>query len=146
MLFLSSRKVGSLALALAVLAVEVVFAWLSSRVYTVFLRADVDGWELEVFQGVIFLTLAVFGFVLATHRHYGVAAIRERGRAGARSGVVGIFLAAGVIIAHDWGAVIYTVLGTGRGATPVLVLVTVGMCGLALVPFLIGRMRLVLAA
>ncbi len=143
--FLHSRKFGYVALTLAVLALEVVFAWRISLVYGEILQGQGAAWEIGVLKGTIFLAVAVFGFVLATHRHYGVAAIRERVKRGAWSGAFGVFMAMVVIVAHDWGAAIYTVFGKGQVPTPGLIAVTVGMCGLVLVPFLIGRMALAMA-
>ena len=96
-------------------------------------------------RGTIFLAVAVFGFVLATHRHYGVEAIRERVKRGARSGALGVFMAMVVIVVHDWGAAIYTVFGKNQAPNLGLIMVTVGMCGLVLVPFLIGRMAQAMA-
>ncbi len=142
---LHSRKFGYLALTLAVLALEVVFAWRISLVYGEILQGQASGWEIWVLKATIFLAVAVFGFVLATHRHYGVAAIRERVKQGKRAGAFGVFMAVVVIVAHDWGAAIYTVFGKNQAATPGVIAVTVGMCGLVLVPFLVGRMALVMA-
>jgi hypothetical protein len=143
--FIHSRKFGYVALTLAVLALEVVFAWRISLVYGELLQGQGSPQEVAVLKWAVFLAVAVFGFVLATHRHYGVAAIRERVKQGAWSGALGVFVAVVVIVAHDWGAAIYTVFGKGQAPTPGLVAVTVGMCGLVLVPFLIGRMALAMA-
>lgn len=143
--FLHSRKFGYVALTLAVLALEVVFAWRISLVYGEILQGQGAAWEIWVLKATIFLAVAIFGFVLATHRHYGVAAIREQVKRGAWSGALGVFMAMAVIVAHDWGAAIYTVFGKGQEPTPGLIAVTVGMCGLVLVPFLIGRMALAMA-
>src|SRR5215469_8196570 len=143
--FIHSRKFGYVTLTLAVLALEVVFAWRISLVYGEILQGQGSGLEVAVLKWAVFLAVAVFGFVLATHRHYGVAAIRERVKSGAWSGALGVFVAVVVIVAHDWGAAIYTVFGKGQAPTPGLVAVTVGMCGLVLVPFLIGRMALTMA-
>ena len=142
---LHSRKFGYLALTLAVLALEVVFAWRISLVYGEILQGQASGWEIWVLKATIFLAVAVFGFVLATHRHYGVATIYERVKKGKRMGAFGVFMAVVVIVAHDWGAAIYTVFGKNQAPTPGLVMVTIGMCGLVLVPFLVGRMALVMA-
>jgi hypothetical protein len=142
---LHSRKFGYLALTLAVLALEVVFAWRISLVYGEILQGQASGWEIWVLKATIFLAVAVFGFVLATHRHYGVAAIRERAKYGVRRSTFGVLMAVVVIVAHDWGAAIYTVFGKNQAPTPGLVMVTIGMCGLVLVPFLVGRMALVMA-
>ncbi len=143
--FLHSRKFGYLALTLAVLALEVVFAWRISLVYGEILQGQASAWEVWVLKATIFLAVAVFGFVLATHRHYGVAAIYERVKKGKWSGAFGVFMAVVVIVAHDWGAAIYTVFGKNQTPTPGLIAVTVGMCGLVLVPFLVGRMAQVMA-
>ena len=143
--FLHSRKFGYMALTLAVLALELVFAWRISLVYGEILQGQGAAWEIGVLKGTIFLAVAVFGFVLATHRHYGVAAIRERVKRGGWSGALGVFMAMVVIVAHDWGAAIYTVFGKNQAPTAGLIAVTVGMCGLVLVPFLIGRMALAMA-
>jgi hypothetical protein len=143
--FLHSRKFGYVALTLAVLALEIVFAWRISLVYGEILQGQADVWEIWVLKATIFLAVAVFGFVLATHRHYGVAAIYERVKKGKWSGAAGVFMAVVVIVAHDWGAAIYTVFGKNQAPTPGLVMVTVGMCGLVLVPFLVGRMAQVMA-
>jgi hypothetical protein len=144
--FLHSRKFGYLALTLAVLALEIVFAWRISLVYGELLQGQASAWEIWVLKGTIFLAVAVFGFVLATHRHYGVAAIHERVKRGKWSGALGVFMAVVVIVAHDWGAAIYTIFGQqNRAPTPGLLAVTVGMCGLVLVPFLVGRMAQVMA-
>ncbi len=143
--FIHSRRFGYVALTLAVLALEVVFAWRISLVYGELLQGQATPREVAVLKWAVFLAVAVFGFVLATHRHYGVAAIRERMQEGAWSGALGVFVAVLVIIAHDWGAAIYTVFGKGQAPNPGLVMVTIGMCGLVLVPFLIGRMALALA-
>lgn len=143
---LHSRKFGYLALTLAVLALEVVFAWRISLVYGEILQGQASIWEVWVLKATIFLAVAVFGFVLATHRHYGVEAIRERVKKGKWSGAFGVLMAVVVIVAHDWGAAIYTVFGQqNRLPTPGLLAVTVGMCGLVLVPFLVGRMAQVMA-
>jgi hypothetical protein len=142
---LHSRKFGYLALTLAVLALEIVFAWRISLVYGEILQGQADSWEIWVLKVTIFLAVAVFGFVLATHRHYGVAAIEERVKKGKRWGTSGVLMAVVVIVAHDWGAAIYTVFGKNQAPTPGLVMVTIGMCGLVLVPFLVGRMALVMA-
>ncbi len=143
--FIHSRKFGYVALTLAVLALEVVFAWRISLVYGELLQGQGTPTEVAVLKWAVFLAVAVFGFVLATHRHYGVAAIRERVKQGARAGALGVFVAVLVIVAHDWGAAIYTVFGKGQAPNPGLVMVTVGMCGLVLVPFLIGRMAQAMA-
>jgi hypothetical protein len=50
-----------------------------------------------------------------------------------------------VIVVHDWGAAVYTVFGKNQAPNLALVMVTVGMCGLVLVPFLIGRMAQAMA-
>jgi hypothetical protein len=143
--WLHSRKFGYLALTLAVLGLELVFAWRIALVYGEILYGQADAWQVSVLQWMIFLAVAVFGFVLATHRHYGVATIYERVKRGKRLSAFGVLMAVVVIVAHDWGAAIYTVFGKNQAPTPGLVMVTIGMCGLVLVPFLVGRMALVMA-
>ncbi len=145
MTIVHSRKFGYVALTLAVLALEVVFAWRISLVYGELLQGQASVWEIWVLKGTIFLAVAVFGFVLATHRHYGVAAIEERVKHGKWGGKAGVVVAVLVVVAHDWGAAIYSVFGHNRAPNVGLVAVTMGMCGLVLVPFLIGRMAQVLA-
>jgi hypothetical protein len=143
--FLSSRKSGAVLLTLGILVVEGAFAWLCSRAYGALLSRYMGMWEVQqVLQWVVFLALTVFGFVLAAHRQYGVAAMWERARASGRSEARGVFLVA-LVVAHDWGAALYTVFGMGQGPTLPLVLVMVGMCGLALMPFLLGPLLLALA-
>src|SRR5579885_3552751 len=94
---LHSRKFGYLALTLAVLALEVVFAWRISLVYGEILQGQASAWEIWVLKTTIFLAVGVFGFVLATHRHYGVAAIEERVKKGKWGGKLGVLTAVVVI-------------------------------------------------
>jgi signal transduction histidine kinase len=143
--FLHSRKFGYWAFTLAVLALEFVFAWRISLVYGEILQGQASAWEIWVLKWTIFLAVAVFGFVLATHRHYGVAAIEERVKKGKWGGKLGVFTAVVVIVAHDWGAAIYSVFGHNRAPNLGLVAITIGMCGLVLVPFAVGRMALTMA-
>lgn len=139
MAFLSySRALVSLLATLTALAVEGAFSWLCSQAYVTVLHPYEGRWELEVFQWLVFFALTSLGFVLTVHRRYGVAAIHVRAKTGARSGVVGVFVAAGIVVAHDWGGVMYTIWGTGREPTSLTVTGTVGLCALALLPFLIG--------
>jgi hypothetical protein len=143
MTILYVSKAGRFWLTLVVLAVEVALAWLSARAYAILLYGSLEVWELEVFQWVIFLNLAVIGSVLAVHPRYGVAALQARARLIGKRRVVEAWLAVGVVVAYDWGgAAIYTVLGTGNSATLIVVIRVVALCGLALLPFLIGRILL----
>ncbi len=141
--FLHSRKFGYMAFTLAVLGLEIFFAWRVSIVYGELMAGQASATEIKVLKIMVFAAVAVFGFVLATHRHYGVATIRERIKKGANWSAFGVFMAVVVMIAHDWGAAIYSALN-GRTLSFGLLAITIGMCGLALVPYLVGQMARVM--
>jgi hypothetical protein len=80
---------------------------------------------------------------LATHRHAGVEAIRQRKPVKNRPALAGLFLAVLVVVAHDLAATVYTV-GAINSAGAVAALL--GMCALTLLPFLTGYMSHAIAA
>lgn len=141
--FIHSRRVAHDLMVLAVLAMEVFFAWRASLMYVFILTGRVSAYELDVVRWLVFLAVGVFGFALATHRHAGVEAIRKRKMSGNGWALMGIFLAAGVVILHDVAATIYTVGAVDTFGAWVAV---VGMCFLVFLPFLVGYMSHAIAA
>jgi cation transport ATPase len=135
--FIHSRRVAHDLMVLAVLAMEVFFAWRASLMYQFILTGRVGMVELDIIRWLVFLAVGVFGFALATHRHAGVEAIRKRKADHNRLALSGIFGAVLVVVAHDLAATIYTVgavdsLGAGVAVA--------GMCCLVFLPFLVGYM------
>jgi hypothetical protein len=141
--FIHSRRVAHDLMVLAVLAMEIFFAWRASLMYVFILTGRVNAYELEVVRWLVFLAVGVFGFALATHRHAGVDAIRSRKANAGWSSLAGLFLAAGIVILHDVAATIYTVGSIDSFASVVAV---VGMCFLVFLPFLVGYMSHSIAA
>jgi hypothetical protein len=141
--FIHSRRVAHDLMVLAVLAMEVFFAWRASLMYDFLLAGRVNALELGIIRWLVFLAVGVFGFALATHRHAGVDAILQRNARANWRALSGVFLAVLVVIAHDLAATIYTV-GTidtiGAGVA------VVGMCCLVFLPFLVGYMSHAIAA
>jgi hypothetical protein len=141
--FLHSKRVGHDLLVLAVLMLEVFFAWRSSLMYVFILASRVNPVELEVVRWLVFVAVGVFGFALAVHRHAGVQAIRNLKREGNGLALAGIFGAVVVVVGHDLASVIYTV---GQVDTIGAGVAVVGMCCLTLLPFLCGYMSHAIAA
>lgn len=152
-----SRHSAYYLLALMAFAMEMVFGWRASVMYEHFLAPYVGFWELVGFRLVVFLGVAVGGYVLATHRQFGLEAITDRIK---KRGLVrkfelgkiswaeySVYGGVIVIIIHDWAGVIYTVFGESVTApiNMVTIAVTVGMCAFCLLPFLLGHMMLALA-
>ncbi len=153
MRFIHSRKTGYFLLVVGVLGLELVLAWRVALVYAAILAPIASHLEVVTLQLIVFLAVAIFGFTLATHRQYGVAAIRAKRAAARESGqpsvgrgaVVGSFLAVIVVILHDWGGTLYSIFGQGQQDNVGVLAVSVGMCGLALIPFLVSGITLALA-
>jgi hypothetical protein len=152
---LHSRHSAYALLAIMAAAMEGIFGWRASVMYEHFLAPYVDFWELWAFRIVVFLGVAVGGYVLATHRQYGLEAIamRIRVRGGYQAAKdssiwwngLAIVVAMGVVVIHDWAGVIYTVFGAGARPNFINASVTIGMCVFCLLPFLLGHMMLALA-
>jgi len=139
--FIHSRRVAHDLMVLAVLAMEAFFAWRASLMYVFILSGRVNAIELEVIRWLVFLAVGVFGFALATHRHAGLAAIKEHEAKGGQA--LGIWGAVIVVVAHDLAATIYTV-GTPDSFGAYVAIV--GMCALVFLPFLVGLMSHAIAA
>lgn len=139
---LHSRKTGYVLLVLAVLALEIFLGWRASIMYASILAGQIGLVELNVIKWLVFFAIAVFGFTLSVHRHYGAEAIvdhlKKRGKQA--NGWAGIGTAMFIVILHDLSATIYTVFGNGRAPTFPLIAASIGMCCLCLVPFLMSRM------
>jgi hypothetical protein len=141
--FIHSRRVAHDLLVLAVLAMEVFFAWRASLMYAFLLAGRVEAVELDIIRWLVFLAVGVFGFALATHRHAGVEAIRQRKAERNRLTLTGILGAVLVVVAHDLAATLYTVGAIDSAGAGVAV---VGMCCLVFLPFLVGYMSHAIAA
>lgn len=140
--FLHSRKTGYILLVLAVLALEIFLGWRASIMYAAILAGQIGLVELNIIKWLVFFAIAVFGFTLSVHRHYGAEAIvdhmKERGKK--VNGWAGIATAMLIVILHDLTATIYTVFGDGKAPTFPLVAASAGMCALCFIPFLMSRM------
>ncbi len=153
--FIHSRKTGYVLLVLGVLGLELVLAWRVALVYAAILTPIVSSLEVGVLQGIAFFSVAIFGFTLATHRRYGVQAVKKRAAEQARergkepswwnASVIGAFLAVIVVVLHDWGGTLYSLFGQGQQDNVGVFAVSVGMCGLALIPFLVSGITQALA-
>ncbi len=139
--FLHTRRMAHDLLVFGVLAMEVFFAWRASLMYVFILTGRVNAYELEVVRWLVFLAVGVFGFALATHRHAGLAAIKDHEATGQRA--AGIWGAVVVVVAHDLAATIYTVGAPDNFGAYVAI---VGMCALVFLPFLVGLMSHAIAA
>lgn len=139
---LHSRKTGYFFLVLAVLALEIFLGWRSSIMYAAILSGEIGLLELNLIKWLVFLAIAVFGFTLSVHRHYGAEAIvdhmKQRGKT--VGGWAGIATAMVIVIFHDLAATVYTVFGDGKTPTFPLIAATAGMSALCFVPFLTSRM------
>ncbi|HLW01877.1 MAG TPA: hypothetical protein VKT82_24700 [Ktedonobacterales bacterium] len=140
--FLHSRKTGYFLLVIAVLALEIFLGWRASIMYAAILAGQIGLLELNVIKWLVFFAVAVFGFTLSVHRHYGAEAIVDHmlTRGKQVNGWAGIGTAMGIIVLHDLAATIYTVFGNGKAPTFPLIAATLGMCALCFVPFLMSRM------
>jgi hypothetical protein len=141
--FIHSKRVAHDLMVLAVLAMEVFFAWRASLMYQFLLTGRVNALELDIIRWLVFAAVGVFGFALATHRHAGVDAIRQRKPGANWRQLSGVFLAVLVVVAHDLAATIYTVGSIDSAGAWVAV---VGMCALVFLPFLVGYMSHAIAA
>lgn len=139
--FLHTRRMAHDLLIFGVLAMEVFFAWRASLMYVFILTGRVNAYELEVVRWLVFVAVGVFGFALATHRHAGLAAIKDH--QATRQSAAGIWGAMVVVVAHDLAATIYTV---GAPDTFGAYVAIVGMCALVFLPFLVGLMSHAIAA
>jgi len=152
---LHSRRSGYFLLGLAILFIEVFFGYRSAVMYGAAFAQYLGFWELLSCQVVVGMGVAIGGYVLSTHRQFGVEAIAERlrGKHEYKADVdhkiwwseVGIMAAVVVVVLHEFAGVIYTLFGKGQPATLVTIVVTIGMCAFALLPFFLGHMQLALA-
>lgn len=152
---LHSKATAWWLLCLAVTMIEVFFGFRAAVMYGAFLSAYLDVLELIAFQICVGVGVAIGGYVLSTHRQYGLEAIAERIAERARhakdyrdklSGAeTGVLLACLVVVLHEIAGVIYTVFGKGQPVTWIAIVVCVGMCAFVLLPFFLGHMMLALA-
>lgn len=152
---LHSRQSGYFLLGLAILFIEMFFGYRSAVMYGEAFKPYLDFLELMACQTVVGAGVAIGGYVLSTHRQFGIEAIAERiaARYKYQSEVqskmgwaeTGIWLAVAVVVLHEFAGVIYTLFGKGQSITFVSLAVAVGMCAFALLPFLLGHMQLALA-
>jgi signal transduction histidine kinase len=139
---LHSRKTGYFLLVLAVLALEIFLGWRASIMYEAILVGQIGLVELNIIKWLVFFAIAVFGFTLSVHRHYGAEAIVDHMKTRGKQvkGWAGIATAMFIVILHDLSATVYTVFGNGRVPTFPLIAASIGMCCLCFIPFLMSRM------
>ncbi len=150
-----SRRAAYKLMVLSVLALEAFFGWRASLMYESVLKDAVGPVELQVIKWLVFVAICVFGFVLSTHRQFGIEAIYDRvaarGLAHADQdaqtcqAVRYIKLAVVVVVVHDLAGTLYTIFQPGRAVTFGPVAMAVGACALVFLPFLVGHMALALA-
>ncbi|HLW03550.1 MAG TPA: hypothetical protein VKT82_33195 [Ktedonobacterales bacterium] len=150
-----SRRTAYKLMVLSVLALEAFFGWRASLMYESVLKNEVGPIELQVIKWLVFVAIWVFGFVLSTHRQFGIEAIYDRvaarGLAQAdqdtetNRAVRYIKLAVLVVVVHDLAGTLYTIFQPGHPVTFGPVAMAVGACALVFIPFLVGHMALALA-
>ncbi len=150
-----SRRTAYKLMVLSVLALEAFFGWRASLMYESVLKDEVGPVELQVIKWLVFVAIWVFGFVLSTHRQFGIEAIYDRvaarGLAQAdqdaetNRSVRYIKLAVLVVVVHDLAGTLYTIFQPGHPVTFGPVAMAVGACALVFIPFLVGHMALALA-
>lgn len=165
---LHTRQWAYGALTLSVLGLEAFLGWRAEEMYAALLGTFASPLELLLVRLVIGVSVAVFGFVLATHRQYGLEAQLERikdkesrldgfdANALRRHARRNLFLAMAFVIIHDIAGAIYLILASQPGLTLTtfeanvvldlqLIMATLGMTAIVFIPFLIGHFTLALA-
>ncbi len=140
----------------SMLALEGVFGWRAGLMYSTILgNLTGSGIELTVIVVAMSIGLGVFGFFLATHRQQALEAQEDSLRTRKEKGLLEekaykkalrhsermITLAVVLVVVHDVGGALYTVLAsvhTLQDLSIPLVAAAVAMSALAIVPFLIG--------
>jgi hypothetical protein len=152
---LHSRRTAYKLMVLSVLALEAFFGWRASLMYESVLKAEVGAVEVQVIKWLVFVAISVFGFVLSTHRQFGIEAIHDRvaarglaqadQEAETTRAVRYIKLAVVVVVVHDLAGTLYTIFQPGQPVTFGPVAMAIGACALVFIPFLVGHMALALA-
>jgi hypothetical protein len=150
-----SRRTAYKLMVLSVLALKAFFGWRASLMYESVLKHEVPPVELQVIKWLVFLAISVFGFVLSTHRQFGIEAIADRVEARGLAkadqdaetnrAIRYIKLAVLVVVVHDLAGTLYTIFQPGQPVTFGPVAMAVGACALVFIPFLVGHMALALA-
>ncbi|GEM_PF-7060249 len=156
------------ALTLSVLGLEAFLGWRAEEMYAALLGSFASPVELLIVRLVIGVSVAIFGFVLATHRQYGLEAQLERikekegkldgfdARKLRKRARRNLFLAMTFVIVHDVAGAIYLILASQAGLTLAtlegnavlaiqLSMAALGMTAMVFLPFLIGHFTLALA-
>jgi hypothetical protein len=113
-------------------------------------------WEVWGLTILLSMAVALFGFALATHRQYGLEAIKNRlqkqmppNTTLPEGAIAGdrwmIRLAMAFFIFQDIAGVIYSFFGHGEAPSFPLVVATISIGGFTIVPFFTGHMTLALA-
>lgn len=121
-----TKKFKYYGLILALLCIEAFFAFRASLVYYDVLKSHMSGFEMAVVSVIVFVAVGLCGYMVASHD-------KLRGWS---------LLTAAFVIAHDWSGVIYVNYGPGGDNTispAMTALITIGMCGLSILPFIMGR-------
>ncbi len=150
-----SRRMAYKLMVLSVLALEAFFGWRTSLMYENVLKDAVGPVELQVIKWLVFVAICVFGFVLSTHRQFGIEAIYDRvaarglaqadQNAETSRAVRYIKLAVVVVVVHDLAGALSTIFQPGHPVTFGPVAMAIGACALVFLPFLVGHMALALA-
>lgn len=148
-----SRRTAYKLMVVSVLALEAFFGWRASLMYESVLKDEVGPVELQFVKWLVFLAITVFGFVLSTHRQFGIEAIYDRLAARKRGdpqeetnkAVNFIRAAVAVVVIHDLAGTLDTIFQPGHPVTFGPIAMAVGACALVFIPFLVGHMALALA-
>jgi hypothetical protein len=148
-----SRRTAYTLMVLSVLALEAFFGWRASLMYETVLRGEVGPVELQFVKWLVLVAITVFGFVLSTHRQFGIEAIydrlaaRKRGDPQEETNKAINFIRAAVVVVviHDLAGTLYTIFQPGHPVTFGPIAMAVGACALVFIPFLVGHMALALA-
>jgi hypothetical protein len=150
-----SRRTAYKLMVVSVLALEAFFGWRASLMYESVLKDSVGPIELQVIKWLVFVAICIFGFVLSTHRQFGIEAIYDRiaarglthteQEAETSRSVRYIKLAVVVVVVHDLAGTLYTIFQPGHPVTFGPIAMAVGACALVFLPFLVGHMALALA-
>lgn len=129
---LHTKKFKYYGLILALLAIEAFFAFRAATVYYDVLHARMPASEMAIVCVIIFVAVFLCGYMVATH-----------GKLTFWSGCTMAF-----VIVHDWAGTIWMNYSTPATATtnatittpddPLKVILTIGMCVLGLLPFIMG--------
>lgn len=122
-----TKKFKYYGLILALLCIEAFFAARASVVYYDVLGPHMSSVEIALVCVLVFVSVGLCGYMVATH-----------GKPTVWSVITAIF-----VIAHDWSGTVYMnyspVASNVTTNNQLTVLITIGMCGMSILPFIMGR-------